>query len=299
VLSSRLIPAVAYRKTSVDAVMKDTFRDDVTYRNPGLWEWTRMKATITLLLRTLASENASWDSVNLNAAAVGFDLERIENKAQRYLVLIERAKQRRGAGVYFFKEPSPRGSGSRESRERVLVIQTPHAIYDRFTGPIGRYLFDAKGAILCANTAPRYADKSEKKLSDLAHNPGSFFQAVNEAICDYYEKALIVQIHGFDRSKTETERKDYECVLSDGTPNAAKNALVREMASRLRGVFGPSKVAVFGDDVDELGATTNVQGKYINQHSDDLFLHIELSAGVRKALTEDAKLRKRFIEAFK
>jgi len=301
VLSSRLAPAAAYRKTSVDAVMKDTFDANAEYRNPGFQQWTRMKATTTLLLQALASPNPSWSAVDLNAEAVGFELTRIENSGQRYVVLKERPKQKAGGGVYFFREPTVSGSESSPlSSSRVLIVEAPHAIYDRYTGPIARSIFEgAQGTAFCVNTAPRYADTSRQKLSDLAHNTGAFFQAVHEALCDYYDKALIVQIHGFDRAKTETDRSKLHVILSDGTPNAAKNPMIAEIAKKLENVFDPSKIAIFGDEVDELGATTNVQGQYINRRSDDVFVHIELSAEARKALMEKTALRKKFVEAFR
>lgn len=300
-LASRAAPASTRRTTSIENVMKDSFDADAEYRHPGLSDWTRMKATVTLLLRALASENPSWDAVNANAEAIGFEIARIEHKGGRFVVLRERAKRNRGAGVYIFREPtSDSTSASERKGKSALIVQAPHAIYDRHTGSISRYLFeDADGFALLANTAPRYADTSAKRLSDLAHSPGAFYEAAHEALCDTFEKALVVQIHGFDREKRDTDRKDFDVIISDGTRNASRNSRISETAKRLRRVFGNSKVAVFGDDVDELGATTNTQGRYINERSDDLFLHVELSASVREALTENAALRRKFVEAFR
>lgn len=284
---------MAYRKASVETLMEETFRKDAVFENPTLEEWTRMKATVTLLLRFLASEESSWEGVRLNASVLGFDLERIEDEAgRRYVVLREQNLRRRGGGVYFFKE------GSGKSLRRVLAIQSPHARYDERTGPVGRFLFEGtEGVVFYLNSAPRCADK-ERALSDVAHNAGSFFQAAHEAFCDFYENALVVQLHGFDNTKKETSRSNYDIILSDGTPSASRKPFVRVMAERFRRIFGKERVALFGDEIDELGATTNVQGKYINQRSDDKFLHVELSPDARERIMKDAALRKQFVEAF-
>lgn len=194
-----------------------------------------------------------------------------------------RDTQKRGAGFYLFRK-----SGA-------FCLQIPHRFFDRGTGEIGMDLF-REGDFRAAawNTASRKIHATGTKTkADLARFPGSFFQAFHEAWLNRGRGAAI-QIHGYARNKRKSAAgKKAHIILSSGAKFPL--AFVRDGAKALTEAGFPG-VNVYGDQVFELGGTTNIQAQAALQRAQP-FVHIELSGETRKRLAADPNRRTAFLKA--
>lgn len=207
---------------------------------------------------------------------------------ERMAIVIEQPTQRRGRGAYVV--------ALGDARE--LLIEIPHSFSDLHTLPMGRELFAATNArALAVSTVHRrgqagYGDDDRrvppKGHADVAHDANSMFQALTVAWVEAFPGALVVQLHGF-----ADHRVDADIVLSTGAKTPAPG-WAREVRERLRALVSGRTVALFPDDVDELGATTNSQGRAIRA-ANGRFLHIEMAGSLRDSLRRRAGDRERFI----
>lgn len=181
----------------------------------------------------------------------------------------------RGAGGYLFRKQGD------------SCLQVPHRFHDRKTGDIGLALFLAGNyRALAWNTASRKTRvEGGKEKADLAKHQTAYFQAFHLAWLNS-QSGFIIQLHGFAREKRRTEAgRQAHLILSNGT--RYPNPWVRKTAQALTDAGFPG-VAVFGDHVNELGATTNVQARAALARNHP-FLHLELSAETRAALCKKTK----------
>ncbi len=200
------------------------------------------------------------------------------------VIVREREDALRGRGFYVFRH------GARPD-----VLHVPHGFKDEMTRDIGLALF-AEGDFAAAawNTVPRRYERNGAQVdADFAHLPGSWFNAFVRATARAWPQGRSLQIHGFDADKRRSEAgAEAALILADGTA-VPDDALRRQrdcLASRLgRGV------ALYPDDVRELGGTTNVQGRTLRGLGYGGFVHIELSRSLRLALRDDAGARANFL----
>ncbi len=219
------------------------------------------------------------------AAAIGLRLVACGDAA----VVVEEDGARRGRGAYVVSlAPGP----------AQLLVQIPHTFSDRYTLPLGRELFAAAGARAIAfSTLHRrgsagYGDSDSRVPprghADVAHDPDSTFQAFTAAWMAVQPAGLVVQLHGFaDR------RVDADVVVSPGT-RAPAPPWARGVRDDLARLLPGRIVAVYPDDVDDLGATTNSQGQAVRA-AGGRFLHVELSFSLRESLRRRSGDRARFI----
>lgn len=190
------------------------------------------------------------------------------------LYLLTDAKAR-GAGGYLFR------------KQGKACLQVPHRFHDRKTGDLGLALFLAGDYhALAWNTASRKTPVSDSdQKADLAKRQNSYFQAFHLAWLNT-QPGPILQLHGFAREKRKTEAgRQAHLILSNGT--RFPSPWLRQAAAALTNA-GFTGVALYGEQVNELGATTNVQARAARARNHP-FLHLELSAEARTALCKKTK----------
>jgi len=212
---------------------------------------------------------------------------------RRVLVLRERDSDRHGRGVYLFRRDP-----QTPSAQPLRILQAPHAYFDKGTGALALELLvrgddDARPDALFANSMHRYGrpgtpTPAKHAPTDLAHNPDHFFSALTRALVGSAQGAEVVQLHGFARSRGRDEGEgEVHAVVSAGLPKRSSQR-ARDVAAAMHNAL--AGVRVYPDQVDWLGATTNVQGKLVRAIPQADFLHIELSSSARRRLAEDARL---------
>ncbi len=192
-----------------------------------------------------------------------------------------------GRGIYWLNEDA--GSS--------LAITAPHRGSDRHTGTLAAALFLETGARAAGwNSSPRRASATCAEAIDLARSKDHLFSAFTLGFAQAVPEGLIVQLHGFDGAKRESfAARDAVMILSNGT-NQPTQRLLR-LADDLSLAFAPQEVLVFPIGTKELGATTNAQAQLLQEAGFEGFVHIEISAGMRAALVEDAGLRGKLARA--
>lgn len=227
------------------------------------------------------------------AAIIDFRLEVWRVHGRVFWALVEQDDHRRGGGAYVVR-PGPH----QDARPEIL-LQAPHAFFDRGTGDIAAALFfgpagRGRARALFANTAYRYPElgsipeEGEHSPADLAHITEHAFHLATERLAQDIGALVVIQLHGFaERPARPT------FILSSGRDQAAP--LLLELAQALADIF--DGVHRYPQDIDELGATTNVQGRMLAQYPLAHFLHIEISAQTRRRLRDSPALLARFADA--
>lgn len=228
-----------------------------------------------------------------DAASIDFRLEVWRVHDRVFWALLEQDDRRRGAGVYVVR-PGPHLAAQPE-----ILLQAPHAFFDRGTGDIAAALFfgpagrgRARG--LFANTAYRYPElgavpeEGEHSPADLAHITDHAFHLATERLAQDLGTLAVIQLHGFaERPARPT------IILSSGQDQGS--TLLPELARALAGIF--EGVHRYPEDIDELGATTNVQGRMLARYPRAHFVHIEISAHTRRRMRDSPALLARFADA--
>ena len=217
------------------------------------------------------------------AANIGFRIEDVP-EIPGVVLLREVPTRPRGGGAYLLRlEPKSR-----------IAVQAPHTFFDEGTLPLACELFrTASAAALFIDTAHRYkaaeVDENGDHPADVAHSTESLFHAATEGFLRSVQNATVVQLHGFAPRESGAA-----AVLSSGSTERAVPLVLR--AQEMLAPVVPGRVARFPDEAGELGATTNVQGALVRA-TGGRFLHVELSAGLRKALLADGAMRMRVMVA--
>jgi hypothetical protein len=249
------------------------------YVAPSVAERTAMTGLVTDLLRPAAD----LDVLESRARAIGYRFEPVP-EMPGCVLLRELDDQRRGGGAYLFRVRTP-------SR---LVVQAPHTFFDEGTLPLACDLFQrTAAAALFIETAHRYkaaeVDEHGDHPADVAHSEESFFQAATAGILSAPSPPVLVQLHGFGPRESDAAVIVSTGALQRGDPWLART---RELLTPLV----PGRVDRFPDETEELGATTNVQGR-LARSVGARFLHVEMSAALRRSLLPDADGRSRFLDA--
>ncbi|HFD13603.1 MAG TPA: hypothetical protein ENJ32_14215 [Crenotrichaceae bacterium] len=201
------------------------------------------------------------------------------------LYLVEANDHRKGRGLFAVHN----GVGVKP-----WLIQAPHAKSDKYTGRIASQVFaesNAKAAMW--NSVPRKT-RAGNTTADMAHLNGTYWQTVTEVFARHYVDGRIIQLHGFDQSKRQSAAgRDSDIIISAG--NQHPPHWVQAFASCLKKTMSV-KVSLYPFDVQELGATTNVQNHLLQRLGFNGFVHIEMSLPVRKHLKTSAKFRTLFLD---
>ncbi len=175
-----------------------------------------------------------------------------------------------------------------------VALVAPHRGADRYTGTIVQLLMaEYRFGAAAWNSAPRRASAACAHAGDVAREPTHYITAFSLAFAHQYPRGRIVQIHGFEgKNRQSSDAGMADFILSDGTSNPPP--ILREVAACLIREFPDHQVRVFGIDSDELGATTNRQGRALRSAGFAGFTHVEISPGMREQLVGDRAARARF-----
>ena len=254
----------------------------IAYHASTADEQTQERALFGALLVT--RDRAAIEALIPKARAIGLRLFVCGDSA----VIVEDDAARRGRGAYVI--------ALGDAAE--ILVQVPHSFSDLDTLPLGRELRDTlHPRALAVSTLHRrgmagYGDSDTRVPptghADVAHDPDSTFQSFTAAWLATYADRLVVQLHGFaDR------RVDADLVVSSGA-KAPAPPWTRAVRDQLRRLLPGRTIAAYPDDVDDLGATTNAQGRAIRA-AGGRFLHVEMSASLRESLRRRKSDRGRFI----
>lgn len=174
-----------------------------------------------------------------------------------------------------------------------VALIAPHRGADRHTGTIVQLLM-AEGDFGAAawNSAARRSSAACVHGGDVTREPTHYITAFSLAFAQQYPHGRIVQIHGFEgqnRQSRDAAKADF--ILGDGTPNPPR--ALRDVADCLIREFPDRQVRVYGIDSDELGATTNRQGRALRAAGFAGFTHVEISLSMRELLVGDGGARMR------
>lgn len=196
-------------------------------------------------------------------------------------------------GLYALGEEENRGRGFYLLRPggKAVVLQAPHRFSDQLTGDIALDLF-TRGAFLAGAWNTRHRrDQASGEDSDLAHVPHNPFTALALATARSGLPAVIVQLHGFERSKRATPAAaGADLIVSSGQRRPTPKA--ERLAACLSGV---GVARLYPREAEELGGETNVTGKALRGMNFATltrpeFIHIEMSAELRRRLLDDTTL---------
>lgn len=213
----------------------------------------------------------------------GLVFESTSSAGRTYLSIRESTDHPEGKGRYLLQ---PEG-------HLALVLQAPHGDTDWHTDEIAERLFFETSALAFAiNTLPRWAVDREGQLADLAGRSDSVLLAFTLALIKRYPHALVVQLHGFEGAKRETQIAALaDIIVSNGTRRPSADLMaVRDCLAHI----APGRVLAYGSDVFELGGTLNAIGRAIRGAGAGRFLHIEMSLPFREALAGNSAMRAGF-----
>jgi hypothetical protein len=256
--------------------------------------------------------SSDWAATFLAAAAIGYEvvefLDTVTNET--FHVLRERFVPGEpgftGMGtVVIFN-----GAGVRAN----VVLEAPHPVHDGDTleetalaaGQIRPRVVLIAGANRKNHTTASTCDGSfeggSPRISDVSHHPDNFFHAAHVWLHANLPGMLAIQFHGFCCPGVgDHAALTDDCVLSNGFESAPP---ADEIAPILRDRIDAQSfladgtdlttAAVFGDDADELGATTSLQSRVSNGVTPGMectnaavgasgsFLHVEQDPDVRE-----------------
>lgn len=219
----------------------------------------------------LIGEAAPSRKAHARARKLDLELTDARDAAGPLWVLREAGARRAGDGFFIWR---PRGVA--------LCVQAPHTFFDEGTGDIALAVFaETKALALFVNTVHRYAPVAAgvaDGAADVAHAPSSLFHAATRGLLAA-RPMTVVQLHGF--GPRDHLPADASAVVSDGVPKRAADAPAARLRANLQKEL-PGRVLLYGVDAQELGATTNVQGKAV-RGAGASFLHVEMSQQVRSA----------------
>jgi hypothetical protein len=261
--------------------------DTVRFRPTTLEERLAFTVLVPTLLQSARTLRVPPEPLVALARRTGFELNTWTHGDDTLWVLQEPATQRRGAGAYIVRT----GAASDD------VIQAPHAYFDVGTGPLALTLFACapqghRPRVFMTNTAHRYRSRAGAKPSDtdhpadVAHNPSHLFQHVTDLLARSLPSLRVFQVHGFGK-EDEREREGLSAVVSPGS--RARSPWVRQVALRLGPLLGTG-VRVYPDETQILGGTRNAQARLLQAYPRARFIHLELSASSRRALSSQEQV---------
>jgi hypothetical protein len=258
----------------------------VAFRPTTLEEKTVFSQLVPSLLEQASQRTDPPEDLKTLAASVGFSLDATGTPTDRVWILKEQAKARRGAGAYVFRV----GEATDD------VIQAPHAYYDMGTGQLGAALFSCAPAgrrprVFATNSLHRYGARPDETLADkehpadVAHNAEHLFQHVTDLLAQRMPSLRVFQVHGFGKSEVEA----VSAIVSAGSRNVSVG--VRQTAVRLVPVLGKG-VRLYPEEIQTLGGTRNAQARLLQSYPKAMFVHLELSADMRRMLRSQEQTQK-------
>ncbi len=283
-IAAALLVASAFAASAEDA-LQDLWTDateGAVWRSITSRERGALQDAVGLLARSAnMCPAADLEEANIRLRPYDFVAERIDLGGVD-VIAVHEGREHRGSGLLVLRcgNASP------------LLWQAPHSFFDLHTAEITRQVFLESGARAAMwNSVHRYRSSPDENEDDPVHPAdvtrefGTAFHAMTVAVAAADPGLKVVQLHGFAERAA-----GWDVVVSTGD--------ARRPPFAAAGALSPlGKVAAYGKDTDELGATTNVQGRALNRFSLPRFLHIELSPDVRNRLRSQIDARAAIIHA--
>jgi hypothetical protein len=262
------------------AILLRPVRREGDFHVPSAGEALRAEAMFADLLGRAAQGTGA--AAAARAGQFGLALHRPEQPAT--LALAEPEGACSGRGVYLL----------REGQDLLPVaLVAPHRGADLMTGEIAAALF-AEHAFAAAawNSAPRRSAEGCGEGGDITREPTHYLTAFSQAFARLHPQGRIVQLHGFDAARRQGQAAmEADAIVSDGSSAPSERLL--DLADCLSAAFPKRSVLVYPIDTDQLGATTNAQGRALRAAGFAGFAHLELSAAFRNTLVADPAERAR------
>ena len=204
----------------------------------------------------------------------------ISQTHDRTLAIAESGDDCRGRGSFLLRPDSAMS----------LAVIAPHRGADLQTGTLAATLFDENDIAAAAwNSAPRHASMG-CPAGDPTRYETHHLTAFSLAFADAFPAGRIVQLHGFDGAKRRSRAAQLaDIIVSEGTD--APNPRLYDLADCMSRELHPWRVAVYPDDVGELGALRNRQGQSLRAIGFTGFAHIEMARDVRRTLVANRERR--------
>ena len=232
--------------------------------------------------------SAGWsDRLPSKAPPPGFTA-RLAESGDLWL-LMEAPGHKRGAGIVVV----------RPSYGAPVIAEAPHSFFDSGTLDLSLLAFDVLQAkALLINTIHRGGSgtkeqRRKRALSgesemDVAHSQSTFLARAHARLAALQTDLVAVQLHGFADERLPGVRVVVSAARTKADARAAADALAV--------VLGRVAVRLYPDEVDLLGGTTNAQARASRKVGAG-FLHLEMSATLRRELRADTALATRFMRA--
>lgn len=252
------------------------------FKSPNIFEMQKAEALFQKILRGNIGE-----SVRRSWKDLGMDMQLFMDKKKPFLVVGESLLKLEGRGIFLF----------RMNDSRPVLLQCPHAFKDLHTGKISLDVFsELPFQALSMNTHQRYAHKEGGENPDMSDRRLSYFNALMKAFVRQSPEGRVVQIHGFAREKRkQVQSKTKDMILSSGTKIPSE--LLNKTEPEFRNILGKS-LAIYPKESNELGGTTNIQGKIMREMQHQGFLHVEMSRELRDKILKDAEWKKKIFNPF-
>jgi len=194
--------------------------------------------------------------------------------------------------------------------ERELIVQCPHPLFDGVRVPSTDIFMDTHAvAYMQAGTHRRNSgdlagcdgtlEGQPYRISDMAHSPGSLFQAAHIVFENHFEDTVSLNFHGM-----ADDSDDSNAVVSNGTSDVwIGNSLSRRLATTMNEIIladdaNDTRYAVSHQEPSEnpnLSGSNNTMGRATNRSTDvcmldaitavfpERFIHLETDHAVRDA----------------
>ncbi|RUO63653.1 hypothetical protein [Pseudidiomarina insulisalsae] len=182
--------------------------------------------------------------------------------------------------------------GYRPTHPVSVFLQTPHRYFDLHTAVIAETGWtNDLVQLYMSNSIHRYAGQNQKPKvnSDISNARRSPLLAASEAWIAENPEGVIVQLHGYSKSKRSTvEGRNSDIILSHGTTEQFMHETrLHEIQTCLTALLNVT-VLRYPAEVGELGGTqNNVAQALASWGKSEQFVHVEMSRGVRDALAGD------------
>lgn len=256
------------------------------YKESKGGQWQEPQAGELLAFEREASKVMSGQATAASIAEftrLGWKSSLLEDSAGQLWVLQELPPRREGRGFFVLRAgPCPAASAA---------LQAPHGGADRYTDSLALQLFGEKPFAAAAfNTVPRDQVRAGGvQLSDPAHQERGYFNAVSRAFATACPGGSMLQLHGYSAAGHPAIAGGV--VVSSGSQKPS--ALSRRVAAAL----APLRPQIYGEQVHELGGTTNAQGVLLRAAGVD-FIHLEMNLESRQQLRARPDLRMELLKCF-
>ena len=229
-----------------------------------------LAATRDLFARILRGERGR--AIDELAQSAGWRVRSQAQESSDLVVVSEATDALRGRGLYAFFS---------QGRH---ALQAPHVPTDGLTGEILlKYAQDRLPRALAWNTVPR-------SRGDLAHLLNTDYIEFSRAFASAHPNEKIIQLHGFDVDQRKTAAGSSSGAIVSATHRNPSSEL--QLAVRCLREQVESKTRLYGEDVRELGGTTNTVAKALRAGGYQNFIHLEAALPLRERLLADAAQRR-------